>query len=237
MKQTQKKTQVKVEKRNHWQICKVWYLTESRLKPLLGEEWVARGVERRDRNETNGWDGVGCASGIETYRRNQCKASEPFKLQKWHALKTGHQRWAHCHALPAFLPPPPLTYYSNKLHESQHSMRAYVGVVLNMGVGVGVGVALRATCKNLKSALACVKQTMPQTLTHRERHCTVATICQWLPYSFTTYPSFLSFSPSPCPPPYLSTLSLYTIALLPCLLRFIFLPCCYSAFFRFFIAG
>lgn len=81
-----------------------------------------------------------------------------------------------------------LTYYSNKLHESQHSMRAYVGVVLSTSVGVGV--ALRATCKKLKSALACVKQTMPQTLTHRERHYTVATICQWLPYSFTT-----------CPPP------------------------------------
>lgn len=89
-------------------------------------------------------------------------------------------------------PPSPLclTYYSNKLHESQHSMRAYLGVVLSRGVGVGmgVGVALRATCKKLKSALACVKQTMPQTLTQPKRHYTVATICQWLPYSFTTSP-------------------------------------------------
>lgn len=185
--------------------------------------------QRRERNKTNGW------GWRDEQRRNQCKASEPFKLQKWHALKTGHQRWAPCHALPS--PPPSplcLTYYSNKLHESQHSMRAYLGVVLNRGVGVGtgVGVALRATCKKLKSALACVKQTMPQTLTQPKRHYTVATICQWLPYSFTTSPLPL---PSPFASPSLFTLTLFSNALLPCLLRFLFffLPCCYSAFFGF----
>lgn len=142
-----------------------------------------------------------------------------------------------------FPPSPPsplcLTYYSNKLHESQHSMRAYLGVVLNRGVGVGtgVGVALRATCKKLKSALACVKQTMPQTLTQPKRHYTVATICQWLPYSFTTLPLHHPL-PTPFPSPSLFTLTLFSNALLPCLLRFLFFfAVLLLCFFRFFIAG
>lgn len=118
-----------------------------------------------------------------------------------------------------FPPSPPsplcLTYYSNKLHESQHSMRAYLGVVLNRGVGVGtgVGVALRATCKKLKSALACVKQTMPQTLTQPKRHYTVATICQWLPYSFTTSPPPPSHSIPFSVPLHFDTLQQRSVAL------------------------
>lgn len=137
-----------------------------------------------------------------------------------------------------FPPSPPsplcLTYYSNKLHESQHSMRAYLGVVLNRGVGVGmgVGVALRATCKKLKSALACVKQTMPQTLTQPKRHYTVATICQWLPYSFTTSPPPPSHSIPFSVPLHFDTLQQRSVALSSTFSIF-FLPCCYFAFFGF----
>lgn len=136
-------------------------------------------------------------------------------------------------------PPSPLclTYYSNKLHESQHSMRAYLGVVLNRGVGVGmgVGVALRATCKKLKSALACVKQTMPQTLTQPKRHYTVATICQWLPYSFTTSPPPPSLSIPFSVPLHFDTLQQRSVALSSTFS--IFFAVLLLCFFRFFIAG
>lgn len=128
----------------------------------------------------------------------------------------------HCHALPAFLPPPPpcLTYYSNKLHESQHSIR-------RRG---------RGTESHLQKTQKCVGlcEADDATDTHTQR----ATLRSGNDLPMVALPLYHQpLLPPPSPSRHLYTLSLFTITLLPCLLRFIFSAMLLLYFFSVFYCG